>query len=132
MNTQKFIAICIIAGAALTISQSSSAQIRLGAASTTHLTSAASLNTPSVSNALRASSAVATNAASQAKATTASTATGAAQTTAATEKKAVSGTRQIEAKTATSTQVSGSSETAKGSPADVEVKSSTSASVQKQ
>ena len=112
MNTRKIIAVCLISGAALAISHSSSAQIRLGAVSTTHLTSAASLNTPSVSNALRASSAVAAGSASRVKTTGAATADKTVQTTATTEKKTVAGTRRIEAKTTTA--VSNAKDDAKG------------------
>lgn len=106
MNTRKIIAVCLISGAALAISHSSSAQIRLGAVSTTHLTSAATLNTPSVSNALRASSAAAASSASHVKTTTST---------------AVANTRRIEAKTTTAA----GHETSSAVSADAEAKSST-------
>jgi len=101
----KIIAICLIGGASLAISHSSSAQIRLGATSAMHLSSAASVNTPSVSNALRASTATAHQ----------------------TEAKAVSSSRQIEGKTtATINRAKDNTRT------DASVQTSSSVSVQKQ
>jgi hypothetical protein len=120
MKTSNIIAVCIIASAALTISQSSSAQIRLGAASATHLSSAASLNAPSVSNALRASAATSVSAASRVKASGATAGRQIEGKTTTAVKQTVNAERQTE------------SESAKGSSANVEVKSATTASVQKQ
>ena len=50
----KSIAICLIVGASLTITNHSFGQIRLGAVSNTRLSAAASVNTPAMNNALRA------------------------------------------------------------------------------
>jgi len=119
-KTSKVIAICLILGA---ISKSTSAQIRLGAVSTTHLTAAASLNTPSVSHALRASSAASVSTASRVAGTAAASADQAGS-------KTVASGRQIEGKTTAA--VNSTTGTASNVPADVAVKSSTSASVQKQ
>ena len=119
-KTCKVIAICLILGA---ISKSTSAQIRLGAVSTAHLTSATSLNTPSVSNALRASSAASVSTASRVAGTASASANQAgSKTTAA--------ARQIEGKTAAA--VNSTAGAAPDVSTSVTVKTSTSASVQKQ
>ena len=123
-KTSKVIAICLILGA---ISKSTFAQIRLGAVSTTHLTSAASLNTPSVSNALRASSAASVSTASRVAGTAAASASQAGS-------KAATATRQIEGKTTTavnSTAVNSTTDAAPDVSAGVAVKSSASIGVQK-
>src|SRR5689334_23452162 len=108
MNTSKFIAICLISGAALTISQSSSAQIRLGVSNAAHLSAATSLNTPSVSNALRASSTAATGTASQVKAAGTTAAKSTVNTTNEAETKTAAAPRRIEAKTTTRVEVQAS------------------------
>jgi hypothetical protein len=69
MKTKKIIAIALLAGASLVISKTSSAQIRLGAVSSAHLSAATSVSTPSVSNALRASTAATAATASRIKTT---------------------------------------------------------------
>ncbi|HEY4205771.1 MAG TPA: hypothetical protein VGM31_03120 [Puia sp.] len=67
MKTQQFIAVCLLAGASLVISKTSSAQIRLGIASSAHLNSAVAVSTPSVRNALHTSTAAAAATASRAQ-----------------------------------------------------------------
>jgi hypothetical protein len=97
MKTQKIVAVCLFAGASIIISKTSSAQIRLGAATSAHLSSAASA--PSVNNVLRTSAAAtATTAghvnttAHQAEAKTVTTSKKAENTTASTSQKAVNTT----------------------------------------
>src|SRR5579885_2843755 len=81
MKTQKIIAVCLLSGASFIISNASSAQVRLGAVTSAHLSSAASVNTPSVNNALRASTAATTATAGHVK--TSGTAAAKATTSAA-------------------------------------------------
>ena len=97
MKLSKIIPVCLLFGAALSISQSSSAQIRLGAISTTHLTAATSLNTASVGNALRASTAASANATHAAGSAASGTMAEGQQAATKTE----GATRQIEGKTTT-------------------------------
>jgi hypothetical protein len=88
----KRFAITSIILAAMTISIHSSAQVRLGLGASTRLTSAASVNTPRINNALRATTATSASAASKtsvAAKTTAKTAGSEAKAT-ATETKSAS------------------------------------------
>src|SRR6187402_2752299 len=61
MKLSKIIPVCLFVGAAIASGHSASAQINLGAVSTTRLSAATSLTSASVSNALRASTAASVN-----------------------------------------------------------------------
>ena len=114
----KRIAITSIIIASLAISNHSFAQVRLGLGSSARLSSAATISTPSVSNALRASSA-ATHATAQATASTAKATASTARATAST------------AKTTTATTTSSTSQaindTRVNADADVKVNATASA-----
>ncbi|HTI91163.1 MAG TPA: hypothetical protein VL727_11285 [Puia sp.] len=114
----KRFAITSIIIASLAISNHSFAQVRLGLGSSARLSSAATVSTPSVSNALRASSA-ATHATAQATASTARSATATARTTTSTAKATTATTVSSNTQAINNTQVN--------ADADVKVNATASA-----
>jgi hypothetical protein len=114
----KRIAITSIIIASLAISNHSFAQVRLGIGSSARLSSAAAVSTPSVSNALRASSA-ATRATTQATASTAKATTATARATTSTAKATTATTANSTAQAINNTQVN--------ADADVKVNATASA-----